>query len=127
MLFRKAGAACLLGGIFVFASLSAQAEVFINEIHYDDADTPTCRRGHESVEVVATAGEDLTLYDIVLIQRQLPTVRAIIRHRCFPAGCQITCGINVQIAVVNYPTTASKMANDALPWCVVRQHRRDNS
>ena len=53
MSFKKVGAACLLGGVFAFASLSAQAEVFINEIHIDDAERRLPAIPMESLEIVA--------------------------------------------------------------------------
>ncbi len=115
MLFRKTGAACLLGGAFVLASLSAQAEVFINEIHYDDADTPTTGDTNESLEIVATAGEDLTLYDIVLYNGSNATAAVTYDTDAIPAGSNVTCGSNVRIAVLTYPVNGIQNgANDAI-------------
>jgi len=104
MLFKKAGAACLLGCVFVFASLSAQAEVFINEIHYDDADTPTSGDTNESLEIVATNGEDLTLYDVVLYNGSTPASATTYDTDAVPTGSTVACGSNVRIAVLTYAT-----------------------
>jgi endonuclease I/methionine-rich copper-binding protein CopC len=116
MLFRKAGAACLLGGVFVFASLSAQAEVFINEIHYDDADTPTAGDQNEALEIVATNGEDLSLYDIVLYNGSTPSSAVTYDTDAIAVGSIVTCGSNVRIGVVNYtsPAQLQNGGNDAI-------------
>ena len=115
MLFKKAGAACLLGGVFVFASLSAQAEVFINEIHYDDADTPTTGDNNESLEIVATNGEDLNLYDIVLYNGSTPSSAVTYDTDAIPSGSTVACGSNVRIAVLSYPANGLQNgANDAI-------------
>lgn len=115
MSFKKMRAACLLGGVFVFASLSAQAEVFINEIHYDDADTPTSGDTNESLEIVATAGEDLTLYDIVLYNGSAPAAAVTYDTDAIPAGSNVACGSNVRIAVLAYPVNGIQNgANDAI-------------
>ena len=116
MLFKKAGAACLLGGLFAFASLSAQAEVFINEIHYDDAETPTAGDQNEAVEVVATNGEDLSLYDIVLYNGSNAAAAATYDTDAIPVGSIVTCGSNVRIGVVNYtsPAQVQNGGNDAI-------------
>ena len=47
-----------------FVAAPASADVFINEIHYDDA-TSAGDTG-ERIEVVATAGETLSAYRIYL-------------------------------------------------------------
>ncbi|MBJ7515994.1 MAG: hypothetical protein JHC82_07090, partial [Stenotrophomonas sp.] len=48
------------GCLLALAISPARAEVFINELHYDDS-TPAGDVG-EAIEVVATAGEDLSGY-----------------------------------------------------------------
>ncbi len=106
MLFKKAGAACLLGTLFVFASLSAQAEVFINEIHYDDAETPTAGDQNEAVEVVATNGEDLSLYDIVLYNGSNAASAVTYDTDAIPLGAVVACGSSVRIGVAAYPSPA---------------------
>jgi len=114
MLFKKAGAACLLGGVFAFASLSAQAEVFINEIHYDDA-TSAGDVG-ERIEVVATAGENLGTYKIQLYNGSTPTAAVTYGTLdAVPTGSNVTCGSTVRIAVVAYATNALQNgSNDAI-------------
>ena len=116
MLFKKAGAACLLGTLFVLASLSAQAEVFINEIHYDDADTPTAGDQNEAVEVVATNGEDLSLYDIVLYNGSNAASAVTYDTDVIPLGAVVACGSNVRIGVATYPSPAQLQngANDGI-------------
>src|SRR5690606_7844481 len=71
-------------------------EVFINEIHYDNAGADV----GEAIEVVGTAGEDLSGYSLVLYNgsnNQTYSTTAV------PAGNAVTCGGNVRIATVNYP------------------------
>ena len=116
MLLKKTGAACLLGTVFVLASLSAQAEVFINEIHYDDADTPTAGDQNEAVEVVATNGEDLSLYDIVLYNGSNAASAVTYDTDAIPLGAAVACGSNVRIGVATYPSPAQLQngANDGI-------------
>jgi hypothetical protein len=52
----------ILASALALAASGAQAAVFINEIHYDNLDVDA----GEAIEVVATAGENLSDYDIVL-------------------------------------------------------------
>lgn len=76
--------------------LLTRADVFINEIHYDNVGADV----GESVEVVATAGEDLTQYRIVLynggnnLQYDDDTL---------PAGQLATCGAQVRFGRISYP------------------------
>lgn len=80
----------------VAAAFPAQAEVFINEIHYDNAGADV----GEAIEVVGSAGEDLAGYQLVLYNgsnNQTYSTTAL------PAGNAATCGGNVRIATVNYP------------------------
>ncbi len=105
MLFKKVGAACLLGTVFVFASLSAQAEVFINEIHYDDA-TAAGDVG-ERIEIVATAGENLSTYKVQLYNGSAPAAAVTYGTLdAVPSGSDVTCGSSVRIAVLSYATNA---------------------
>ena len=99
MWLKKSATACLLGGVFVFASLSANAEVFINEIHYDDS-TSAGDVG-ERIEVVATAGEDLSTYKIYLYNGSTSTTYD---NDPLGAGSNVTCGSTVKIAVLSYIT-----------------------
>ncbi len=116
MLFKKSQAACLLGCFLAFASFSASAEVFINEIHYDDADTPTTGDNNEAVEIVATAGEDLSLYDLVLYNGSTPGSATTYDTDAIPMGNLVTCGSTVRIGVVNYtsPAQLQNGSNDGI-------------
>ena len=87
-------AACAL--VFVCA-LPARAEVFINEIHYDNSGAADVG---EAVEVVATAGELLTQYSIVRYNGNGNTVYGT---DSLPAGSDVSCGATVRIATLNYP------------------------
>jgi endonuclease I len=76
----------------------ASADVFLNEFHYDDADSPTTGDTNESIEVVATAGEDLSLYDIVLYNGA-----ATYDTDPLPVGSLVACGATVRFATITYP------------------------
>jgi endonuclease I len=76
---------------------SAQAEVFINEVHYDDS-TAAGDVG-EAIEVVASAGESLAGYRIVLYNGA-----STYDDDPLPAGSVVACGGNVRIATISYPT-----------------------
>ena len=76
----------------------ASAEVFINELHYDNASTDV----GEFVEVVATAGENLSLYSLyfynggtgALSTSTSPNPQSLV------AGSSVTCGATVQMSVL---------------------------
>jgi endonuclease I len=105
MLFGKAGAACLVGCFFVFANTSVQAEVFVNEIHYDDA-TAAGDVG-ERIEIVATAGENLSTYKVQLYNGSTPAAAVTYGTLdAVPSGSDATCGSSVRIAVLSYATNA---------------------
>jgi hypothetical protein len=126
MSFKKIGAACLLGGVFVLASLSAQAEVFINEIHYDDAETPTAGDQNEAVEVVATNGEDLSLYDLVLYNGGSAGTAAVTYDTdAIPVGAIVACSSNVRIGVVNYFPSPAQLQNGSFDG-IALVRRSDN-
>ncbi|MEZ5436941.1 MAG: Ig-like domain-containing protein [Lysobacteraceae bacterium] len=75
--------------------LSASADVFINEIHYDNASTDE----GEAIEVVATAGEDLSQYSI-----HYYTSASASTSGSVPASSPISCGSgNPAFGVINYP------------------------
>ena len=78
----------------------ALAEVFINEIHYDDA-TSSGDVG-ERVEVVATAGESLSGYRVHLYNGATPSAAVAYDNDPVPAGSLVTCGAQVRIATVSY-------------------------
>jgi endonuclease I len=86
----------------LLASAGAQAEVFINEFHYDDA-TSSGDTG-ERVEIVATAGESLSGYRVVLYNGSSPTSAVTYDDDPVPAGSLVSCGGQVRIAVLSYPT-----------------------
>jgi len=86
----------------LLASAGAHAEVFINELHYDDA-TASGDIG-ESVEVVATASEDLAAYRIQLYNGSNPSAASLYDDRALPAGDAVSCGASVRIATVSWPS-----------------------
>jgi endonuclease I len=81
---------------------AAQAEVFINELHYDDA-TSSGDVG-ERIEVVATAGESLSGYRIYLYNGSTPSAATTYDNDPVPAGALVSCGASVRIATVSYPS-----------------------
>lgn len=102
MSVKKMGAACLLAGTLVLSWMPAHAEVFINEIHYDDS----ALQGDvgERIEIVATAGEDLSTYSVQLYNGNSPGAAVPYDSDPVPAGSSATCGSTVQIATVSYAT-----------------------
>ncbi len=93
-----------LAASILFAAASARADVFINEIHYDDADTPTAGDTNEMIEVVATGGEDLTQYSLVLYNGANPAAAVTYDTDVLPAGAQVNCagGGSARIAHIIY-------------------------
>ena len=87
--------ACLLA-----LASHAQAAVFINELHYDDA-TAAGDTG-EGVEIVATAGESLSGYKVYLYNGSSPSAAAVYATTAVPAGSLVSCGGQVRIATVGY-------------------------
>ncbi|GAA4789365.1 endonuclease [Lysobacter hankyongensis] len=86
----------------LLASGAAQAEVFINEFHYDDS-TAAGDTG-ERIEVVATAGETLSSYRVYLYNGSTPTAAVTYDNDLVPAGSLVTCGSQVRIATLSYAT-----------------------
>ena len=82
--------------------LGARAEVFINEIHYDDS-TSSGDTG-ERIEIVATAGETLSSYRIYLYNGSSPSAAVTYDNDLVPAGSLVSCGASVRIATVSYPS-----------------------
>jgi endonuclease I len=80
------------------APLAASAEVFINEIHYDNTGSDTGER----IEVVATAGESLGTYRVYLYNGATPSAAAYYDNDLLPAGSTVTCGGSVRIATLSY-------------------------
>lgn len=85
---------------FACAAVPASADVFINEIHYDDA-TSSGDTG-ERIEVVATAGESLSGYRIWLYNGSSPSSAVTYDNDPVPAGSLVSCGASVRIATVSY-------------------------
>ena len=102
----------------LFAALTlspsmASAEVFINEIHYDDA-TASGDVG-ERVEIVATAGESLSGYRVYLYNGSTPSAASYYDNDVVPAGALVTCGGSVRVATLTYPSNGIQNgANDAV-------------
>ena len=103
ILFRGALLAC---GISL--ALPAAADVFVNEFHYD---TPGSPDANETVEVVATAGEDLANYRIQLYNGSggAPYGSVI----TLPSGANVTCGNQVRIATYNFTANGGQIQNGA--------------
>jgi len=96
-LLSPLAAACLLA----LAASPARADVFINELHYDDS-TPAGDVG-EAIEVLATAGEDLSGYRLFLYNGSNAGAATTYSEQAVPAGIAAGCG-SARIAVVDYPT-----------------------
>ncbi len=86
----------------LLASGAANAEVFINEFHYDDA-TSSGDTG-ERIEVVATAGETLSSYRVYLYNGSTPSAAVTYDNDLVPAGSLVSCGSQVRIATLSYAT-----------------------
>ena len=102
--------ALALGAACGLTALAAKADVFINEFHYDDS-TASADVG-ERIEIVATAGEDLSTYSIVLYNGSNST---LYDTDAVPLGSNVTCGGTVRIAVVAYDGTASSQIQNGAP------------
>lgn len=84
----------------LLVSGAAQAEVFINEFHYDDA-TSSGDTG-ERIEILATAGESFSGYRVYLYNGSTPTSAITYDNDPVPTGSLVTCGAQVRIATVSY-------------------------
>ena len=78
------------GCLLALAISPARAEVFINELHYDDS-TAAGDVG-EAIEVVATAGEDLSGYRLYLYNGSNPSAATVYANNAVPAGTAASCG-----------------------------------
>ncbi|WP_024892099.1 endonuclease [Luteimonas huabeiensis] len=88
--------ACLL----LLASPAAFAEVFVNELHYDNVGADV----GEAVEIVATAGEDLSGYRLWLYNGSgAPGNARTYGNAAVPAGQAADCDASVRIATVTWP------------------------
>lgn len=83
---------------------SASADVFINEFHYDNTSTDS----GEAIEVVATAGEDLTQYSLVLYNGSNSSTYDT---DAVPAGSFVSCGSQVRLASLSYPSNGIQNGN----------------
>ena len=100
--FAALPSAALLAGLLL-ASAAAHAEVFINELHYDDA-TASGDIG-ERVEIVATAGENLAAYRVHLYNGSgSPNSAVTYGSSVVPSGNTVSCGASVRIATVSWPS-----------------------
>ena len=96
---RVARKSCLILALGLMP-VAAGADVFINEIHYDDA-TSAGDVG-ERVEVVATAGESLSGYRIHLYNGSTPSAAVAYDNDPVPVGSVVACGASVRIGTVSY-------------------------
>ena len=80
----------------VGAAFPAHAEVFINEIHYDNLGADV----GEAIEVVGSAGESLAGYQLV---RYNGNGGASYGTDTLPVGNIVACGGQVRMATVNFP------------------------
>ncbi|MGO3127213.1 MAG: endonuclease [Luteimonas sp.] len=79
---------------------AAFAEVFINELHYDNTGADV----GEAIEIVATAGEDLSAYRVWLYNgSNTPNAAKQYGNFAVPAGQSRSCGTSVDIATMTWP------------------------
>ncbi|ASR43151.1 ribonuclease [Xanthomonas citri pv. mangiferaeindicae] len=84
----------------LLAAPAAHAEVFVNELHYDNAGADV----GEAVEIVATAGEDIASYRLWLYNgSNTPNAATTYGNVAVPAGQPRSCGTTVSIATVTFP------------------------
>ena len=79
-----------LGCLLALAAAPVHADVFINELHYDDS-TPAGDTG-EAIEVVATGGEDHSSYRLYLYNGSTPSAATVYANNAVPAGTAAGCG-----------------------------------
>ena len=100
-------AMALLAGLASGPALSA---VFINELHYDNSNNDV----NEGIEVVATGGEDLSTYSIVLYNGATRTAGVTYSTRQLPAGNLVTCGSQVRMASLRSNNLIQNGGNDGI-------------
>jgi endonuclease I len=88
--------------------LMAQADVFINEIHYDTPGTDA----NETIEVVATAGENLSQYRIVLYNGSNGT---FYNDQALPAASTINCSASVTSSSINFTALPGGQIQNGAP------------
>lgn len=92
--------ALLLAAGLSLGAPAAFAEVFINELHYDNAGADV----GEAVEIVATAGENLAGYRVWLYNgSNAPNTAKTYGSAAVPAAQARTCGASVGITTVTWP------------------------
>ena len=109
MVFRQWPVALALLGAAL--APSAHAAVFINELHYDNS---AKNDPGEGIEVMATAGEDLRRYRIVLYNGAQPQAAVSYATLSLDAGTPAQCGIPVRIATVRANNLIQNGPNDGL-------------
>ncbi|QNP41570.1 endonuclease [Lysobacter solisilvae (ex Woo and Kim 2020)] len=101
----------VLAAALALAPLAASAEVFINEIHYDNTGSDTGER----IEVVATAGENLASYRLYLYNGATPSAATYYDNDLLPTGSTVSCGGSVRIATLSYAANGVQNgANDGV-------------
>ena len=88
----------------------AMAAVFINELHYDNSNGDI----NEGIEVVATAGENLSSYSIVLYNGATSTAGISYSTRQLPAGSAVSCGGSVSMASLRSTNLIQNGGNDGI-------------
>ena len=88
----------------------AMAAVFINELHYDNSNNDI----NEGIEVVATAGENLASYSIVLYNGATATAGTSYSTRTLPAGSPASCGGTVSMASLRSNNLIQNGGNDGI-------------
>ncbi len=100
---RPALLAAPLFGVALIVSGAAPAAVFVNELHYDNAGEDA----NEAIEVVATAGEDLSGYRLYLYNgSSSPGAATTYANDPVPTGADVTCGGTARIATKTYAVNA---------------------
>lgn len=88
----------------------AMAAVFINELHYDNSNNDI----NEGIEVVATAGENLASYSIVLYNGATASAGTTYSTRQLPAGSAVSCGGTVSVASLRSNNLIQNGGNDGI-------------
>lgn len=105
--------AALLLAAAMLATLTAappNAAVFINELHYDNSAGDVA----EGIEVVATAGEDLSTYRVVLYNGASPAAGLSYSDRRLAAGKRASCGNSVSITTLRSTNLIQNGSNDGI-------------
>ena len=95
----------------------AMAAVFINELHYDNSNNDI----NEGIEVVATAGENLASYSIVLYNGATASAGTTYSTRQLPAGSAVSCGGTVSVASLRSNNLVQNGGNDGIALWIVEE------